>query len=115
MVYCYRFMLTTAQGAERALVEASGPNMNTWMIGYHPIGHYVYALRNPSVRRDLVAKGQPIGDKTFFLKGRILAGQADLADNLRGAVDFKWLAKEEIRDHVAQRYWGSIQNMLAER
>lgn len=103
------------QSAERALFESAGPNMNTWMVGYHPIGHHIYTLRNPKKRSQAIEAQQMVGDKTFFLKGRILAGQADLKENLRDVQDFKWLSKEEVREHVQPKYWGSVKNMLADR
>ncbi|KKZ67659.1 hypothetical protein EMCG_06719 [[Emmonsia] crescens] len=100
-------------GAERALLHSAGPNMNTWMVGYHPIGHYVYNLRKP--KPDPEAGIELRGEKIFFLKGRIMAGQADLTENTQGITDFKWLAKDEIRKYVLPVYWSSIKNMLEER
>jgi large subunit ribosomal protein L46 len=87
--------------------------MNTWMVGHHPIGHYVYNLRNP--KSDEVAKTRLVGEKTFFMKARIMAGQADLTSNMRDLLDFKWLAREEIEQHVQPQYFSGVKNMLPER
>lgn len=55
------------------------------------------------------------GEKVFFMKARIMAGQADLSKNEYGDQEFKWLAKEEVQDVVTQAYWSSVKNMLTER
>lgn len=49
------------------------------------------------------------------MKGRIMAGQADLSVSTLGVADFKWLSKEEIEKHVNAQYWSAIKNMLADR
>ncbi|KAL1979936.1 hypothetical protein VTN96DRAFT_4892 [Rasamsonia emersonii] len=100
--------------AERTLAEAAGVNMNTWFVGHHPIGHHVYNFRKP--RQDPASKKQLlVGEKTFFMKCRIMAGQADLTANKQNLKDFKWLAKEEIAKYVLPQYYSSIKNMLSER
>ena len=87
--------------------------MNTWMVGYHPVGHHVYNNRKPHI--DQATGGEILGEKTFFMKGRIMAGQADLKSNMQNIKDFKWLSKEEILQIVQNQYAGSIKNMLASR
>lgn len=86
--------------------------MNTWVVGNVPIGHhqedFLKAVKTPSGLNEL-------GLKTFFMKARIMAGQANLKDNAFGFTDFKWLTKEEIHSEVKGGYWSSIKNMLAER
>lgn len=101
------------QAAERILVKTGGVNMNTWVVGNAPIGHHQHdflpeALKSSSTPNQL-------GFKTFFMKARIMAGQANLKDNQLGARDFQWLAKDEVQKTVDQKYWHSIRNMLAER
>ncbi|KAL4883469.1 ribonuclease H-like domain-containing protein [Aspergillus karnatakaensis] len=105
---------TLRLAAERTLEESAGVNMNTFMVGYHPVGHYVY---NAVVKRktDETTGVTLAGEKTFFMKGRIMAGQADLSANVQNLQDFKWLAKEEIAKYVLPPYYASIKNMLAER
>lgn len=53
------------------------------------------------------------GEKIFFMKARILAGQADLslAQN-KNIEDFKWVSKEEVEKLVAPEYWLRVKNML---
>lgn len=118
-----RFALLTGpdfQAAERILYSSCGPNMNTWFVGNHPVGHYVYKIRNParftqSDPSSTPASRSPLaGEKTFFMKSRIFQGQADPRGNQMGVEDFKWLSKEEIQSEVSPRYWASIRNMLVE-
>lgn len=87
--------------------------MNTWMVGHHPVGHLVYKLRKP--KSDEEAGTQLLGEKTFFMKSRIIAGQADVVESSKDLKDFKWLAKEEIQPLVGKQYWSAVQDMLTER
>ncbi|KAI9851218.1 MAG: hypothetical protein M1838_004230 [Thelocarpon superellum] len=104
---------TLHQASERILVQAGGANMNTWLVGRTPIGHFSFKYPLP---RKIPEKGiDEVGEKTFFLKARIMAGQANLAENKLGLKDFKWLCKEEVERQVQDRYWGAVKNMLAER
>ena len=86
--------------------------MNTWLVGHVPIGHY--QLTYPSAVSTSTGL-QEQGSKTFFLKARIMAGQANLTDNKLGLQDFQWLHKDELKSAVAGDYWRQIKNMLAER
>lgn len=86
--------------------------MNTWMVGYHPFGHSVRSIK-PKVNEKTGAEN--LGEKTFFLKSRIMAGQADLSANLLNIADFKWLSREEIAQFVHPAYYSQIKNMLADR
>ena len=49
------------------------------------------------------------------MKGRVMAGQADLTKNEYGDQEFQWLAKEEVQPLVGDRYWSFVRNMLTER
>lgn len=62
------------------------------------------------------AEPEPVSSfyKTFFMKARIMAGQADVA-NASGAEDFKWLAKDEIEKVFHPAYWVRVKNMLVEQ
>jgi len=95
------------QAAERTLAEAAGVNMNTWFVGNVPIGHNIY--RYPG---DYNEDGDFIGKKVFFMKARIMAGQADLAANKHGLEDFMWLTKEEIEEVAGLSYFNVVKNML---
>ncbi|KAG5986909.1 hypothetical protein E4U52_008141 [Claviceps spartinae] len=84
--------------------------MNTWIVSRVPVAHVVKkALFSPD--GSVTEKGQ----KTFFLKGRIMAGQADLKDNAFGYTDFKWLTREELAEELEPEYFRGVRNMMADR
>lgn len=83
--------------------------MHTWFVGNVPIGHHVY--KYPVGYTD----GENIGEKVFFMKARILAGQADLMGNKLDLDDFQWLTKEEIKEVVGKKYFKAVQHMLVAR
>lgn len=87
--------------------------MNTWFVGNQPIGHCTSTYRK--VLDNVASKTRDLGEKVFFLKGRIMAGQADLTKNALGLQEHKWLTKEEVKDHVTSKYFAQVENMLAER
>ena len=87
--------------------------MNTWVVGNVPIGHYVEDYYRPI--EDTQNRSIQLGNKTFFMKGRIMAGQASLNNNQFGLTEFRWLAKEEIQQLVSPKYWSMTENMLTER
>ncbi|KAJ9667059.1 hypothetical protein H2201_002894 [Coniosporium apollinis] len=99
--------------AERILVQAGGVNMNTWVVGNAPIGHFHADFPKGVMNEE--KNVEEIGEKIFFMKARIMAGQANLEQNKFGLQDFKWLAKEEVEKTVTARYWSAIRNMLADR
>lgn len=83
--------------------------MNTWVIGNVPIGHQV--IQFPGDQTD----SKHVGVKRFFMKARIMAGQANLKDNEFGLEDFKWLSREEIQKEFKSQDWHAVRNILAER
>jgi large subunit ribosomal protein L46 len=85
--------------------------MNTWIVGHVPVGHHVIKPRYSPESGELETQGI----RTFFMKGRIMAGQADLKGNMFGLSDFKWLTKQEVQKHVASKYWSYVKNMMADR
>ncbi|KAF7554258.1 hypothetical protein G7046_g6860 [Stylonectria norvegica] len=97
------------EAAKRVLEQAAGVNMNTWIVGRVPVAHIV---REPKMKNGTVEQK---GLKTFFLKGRIMAGQADLKDNALGYTDFKWLTREELKTELHPAYYHAARNMLADR
>lgn len=105
--------LTYFQAAERIIVETAGPNMNTWIVGNAPVGHYTFDFLK--VIENQERKTKELGEKTWFMKARIMAGQANLAANRFGYEDFKWLTKEEIQKLVTARYWKFCEDMLGDR
>lgn len=86
--------------------------MNTWVVGNAPIGHYQLDYDQPT--KPALGPTE-LGFKTFFMKARIMAGQANLEGNKFGFKDFRWLAKEEVEKAVKYKYWLQVKNMLAER
>jgi large subunit ribosomal protein L46 len=86
--------------------------MNTWVIGGAPAGYMELDHRKPIQQSEAVTQ---VGAKTFFMRARIMAGQADLEQNKLGLSDFKWLAKEEVAKVVSNQYWANIRNMLPDR
>lgn len=99
--------------------------MNTWFVGNHPVGHFhanfsksTVATITPNARVTKYVepyKREEFGEKAFFMKARIMAGQVDLSANDFGHEDFAWLLKEEIKEKVGPHYWSAIKNMLVER
>ncbi|QSZ29435.1 hypothetical protein DSL72_003949 [Monilinia vaccinii-corymbosi] len=92
--------------AERILFQTAGRNMNTWIVGHVPIGSLTI---KPSV------KFNREGEKVFYMKGRIMAGQADLKGNEYKAEDFMWLTRSEIEGLVTRRFWSQTSGMLGNR
>jgi large subunit ribosomal protein L46 len=87
--------------------------MNTWMVGRAPIGHSILPYADRQIKEE---EGyRTLGHKTFFMKARILAGQANIKDNAYGVQDFQWLSKDEIEKLVPKRYWYDICKMIPER
>lgn len=84
--------------------------MNTWLVGRVPVAHLV---TQPEFNEDTSLKQR--GEKVFFLKGRIMAGQADLKGNKLGLQDFNWLTKEELQEKLPEEYFHSVRNMMADR
>ncbi|GAB1521873.1 39S mitochondrial ribosomal protein L46 [Rhizoctonia solani] len=76
-----------------------GPDMDTWIVGRHPIG---------------VHQSSKSGSSTIlFFKAHIFAGQAK--PNGTSIKEFAWLTTEEIKEKVSPEYWTSISEMLSSR
>ncbi|RDW59507.1 hypothetical protein BP6252_12594 [Coleophoma cylindrospora] len=97
------------QAAERVLVQTAGMNMNTWIVGHAPISHFI---AHPWFDKDDSSKVKAPGQKTFFMKGRIMAGQADLKGNALGVKDFRWLTKQELAKVFHSNYYAQVKNAL---
>jgi large subunit ribosomal protein L46 len=87
--------------------------MNTWVVGKAPIGHYERDFKEPTVNSEEGV--QELGEKVFFMKARIFAGQADMTGNALGFTDFQWLSKDELEKVMSPRDYSSVRNMLATR
>ncbi|KAK4146274.1 39S mitochondrial ribosomal protein L46-domain-containing protein [Dichotomopilus funicola] len=94
---------TLDETAARVLAESAGINMNTWLVGRVPVAHHVTP---PQPELDIR------GEKTFFIKGRIMAGQADLTGNTHGLTDFRWLTREELEELLPEKYFKSVRGMM---
>jgi large subunit ribosomal protein L46 len=91
--------------------------MNTWFVGNHPVGHHTRDLKaiEDTKQSKSEVEETAVEEKTFFMKARIMAGQADIKSKESDIEDFKWLAKEEIEKTVSAGYWSKIKNMLVEQ
>jgi large subunit ribosomal protein L46 len=84
--------------------------MNTWIVGHVPAGHII---RQPQLAGD--SSPEKPGEKTFFMRGRIMAGQADLKGNQFGLSDFNWLTKQEVEKVLDRKYFEAVKNMMSDR
>lgn len=89
--------------------------MNTWVVGNMPIGHrtFLYPPQPKVLHQD--QKNRESGEKIFYMKARIMAGQADLKANKFGLDDFMWLTKDEIQGKVEKSVWNRVKNILLSR
>jgi large subunit ribosomal protein L46 len=102
--------LIPSQTAQRALTETAGVNMNTWLVGHAPVAHLV---RPPQPARHGAIPA--LGSMTFFIKGRIMAGQANLAGNTLGYSEFQWLTRDEIKTVIPGFLFRAVVGMMPER
>lgn len=87
--------------------------MNTWVVGNMPVSHQVYNYSQAIVDK---GNGEELrGEKNFFMKARIMGGQANVKDNTFGIEDFRWLAREEIQNALHPRDWSGVKNILPDR
>ena len=133
------------QAAERILVQTGGINMNTWVVGNAPVIHHqlnypqpIPDIPSPAPKLasspsttpsplDNTANSSPktpkatkppvtiVGEKTFLLKARIMAGQVDIKANKLNLEDYKWLSKEEVQQQMDPQYWKDVRHALVER
>ena len=118
------------QTAARALLEQCGKNMNTWIVGRLPVAHVIIdppskadpknsasssSIRNPASGSGSNMLKSTKGYKIFYMKGRIMAGQADIRNNTLGLRDFQWLTREELQQALPPRLFRKIRNMMADR
>ena len=101
--------------------------MNTWQVARHPVGYCRFehksldsasddkSIKLPSPSPPAHETAEMVGEKTFFIKTRIFAGQANLSQPNQPYEDFAWLTREEIEAKVHPGYWSRIKNMLAEQ
>ncbi|KZS99025.1 hypothetical protein SISNIDRAFT_480611 [Sistotremastrum niveocremeum HHB9708] len=92
------------EAAKRSVSQHCGANVDTWVVGRHPIGF----TETP----ESGTASEFIGTKLFFLKLHILAGQMHL--NPDQYTEFQWLTKQEIEDTVSKEYWEAVRDMLSD-
>lgn len=85
--------------------------MNTWMVGRHPIAHHRQKPRYaPGEKKGTwdTTKMVERGRLEFFLKGRIMAGQASPTSDSNVEV-FKWLTKDELKTTLPEKLYSSVE------
>lgn len=82
--------------AEVGLRKIGGEDINTWTVSNTPAG----VLQSEK-------------DLQFLIKSHIIAGEFKLKDE-NSIKEFAWLTKDEIKKAVDERYFNSIQYVLAE-
>jgi len=94
------------KAAARDLTQECGPNMQTWIVGRQPVGVF---QRDPAAK---AKSGQ--GDKIFFFKSHIMAGQ--VVGSTKDVQDFAWLTQEEVQERLEQadkQYWEAVRYVLS--
>ena len=87
--------------------------MNTWVVGNHPIGHYVFDFLKAAKNKK--RETLELGEKVFFMKARIMAGQMNLDAGELGWKDFQWVTKEEAQKVMTPKYFAMTRDMLPDR
>lgn len=72
--------------------------MNTWFVGRHPVAyeHWDPVFKGDKDNKEIAKRGLDV----FYLRARIMAGQADLTNNEANTDAFKWLTREELQEHI---------------
>lgn len=92
--------------------------MNTWMVGRAPVAYEHSEPLYTGGRegdKEATRRIKKYGRDIFYLKARIMAGQADLAENKWGVTDFKWLTKDELSKAIGQETFASVKNSMPAR
>ena len=83
--------------------------MNTWIVGNMPVAHQIFRHAKS------LASSKFVGEKTFYMKARIIAGQLAIKNNHLGLDDFKWVTKDELQTTLRPRDFAAVKDILAER
>ena len=81
--------------------------MNTWIVGNMPVGHQIY--NHPKKTEDIQ------GQKIFYMKSKIMAGQVDLHESSMDLEDYQWVTKQELQRALRPRDFAAVKNVLADR
>lgn len=85
--------------APASVTESLGNKMDIWMVSNLPVG--------------LLKSTNAPAEKTYFLRGHVLAGNAELTKSNEGQVEeFQWLTKEEIEKLMESHYWSNVEDLL---
>ncbi|KAF2725999.1 hypothetical protein K431DRAFT_309008 [Polychaeton citri CBS 116435] len=112
------------EATSRIIAAALGPNIHTWTVANHPVAYYGSSFKapdmtkvpkHPDIKHSVSLELEEYGEKVFFMKGRVMAGQVDLKENQYGNREWAWLSKDEVQEKVTEEYWRAIRNSLAER
>lgn len=106
--------------AEQALLEQCGSDMDTWIVGRHPIS--VQEISAPSsdpqkvrcaaLKLSAFVELKFLFTQIFFFKGHIFSGQAH--PDGRTVQDFAWLTKDEVRERVTESYFSDVKDLLSD-
>ncbi|XP_059473751.1 large ribosomal subunit protein mL46 isoform X2 [Neocloeon triangulifer] len=91
---------TMRQAADRALLEAVGPEFKSTILGNAPVGFYKY--KYPKAVRE---QSGVEGAKVFFFKAMYQGGRAK-------SKDFVWATKEEMEKKLKKEYFNSVDQFL---
>ncbi|KAJ3087901.1 54S ribosomal protein L17 mitochondrial, partial [Quaeritorhiza haematococci] len=80
------------QAAESLLENEFGAQMDTWIVGRVPVGHFVGNKKGGM-------------EKVFFMKGHYLTGNVQLQN--RNVKSYAWLTKEELEHILPKDYYNS--------
>lgn len=90
-------ILVFFQVAPSSVTDILGNKMDIWMVSNLPVG--LYKPADAAV------------DKTYFLRGHVLAGNAELNKG-NDVEEFQWLTKEEIEKLMDSTYWSNVEDLL---
>ena len=94
-------------------MQAAGTNMNTWVVGNMPVGHQIHPGARPPSETSLIPSKNI--EKVFYMKARIMAGQAKLEENQLGLREFRWLTKQELQTTLSPQDFSAVKKVLADR
>lgn len=88
---------------QRRLLQECGSSLDVFLTGNSPIAHHVLEL--PEEKQDGYR-----GVKTFFLRGYVTSGNADIAKS--NNVDFQWATKAALPALLSKSVFSSVEGVL---
>eukprot|EP00742_Colponemidia_sp_Colp-10_P000599 GILJ01000655.1.p1 GENE.GILJ01000655.1~~GILJ01000655.1.p1 ORF type:complete len:363 (-),score=44.40 GILJ01000655.1:158-1246(-) len=80
---------------ERLVTEDIGFKMRVWFVGYPPIAHFTYDFTPERQKKEGVQ-----GLKVFCYLAHFLNGKVDLMRPNADTIDYAWVSKEELANHM---------------